>query len=379
MATAHVGLICAKRFVLQPDGSIQEHSYPKGATYWFFKAAQAATVCEMTGELRRQAARRTEIIAMGAPVPGLSLGAEHRRLWAQDAGNTLADVRRAWLVIDVDDAPVPEGLAVVERLVECGGYIRDTLLPPEFQGVVCIVTPTARTGKNPGLARLRLWFLLDRPLWLREMYDWGFAAKACGVPVDPSLFQPGQPIYVARPIYDGLPDPVPVGLRAAVVAGTRERVALVLDRYDAEAAKKRAETAKKRPAVVPDGFTPKTPRIGLQAPRGGLVVTNGGNWRAVLLAGAGGPEGFFMPLTRALGLAVMAGDSADDVCAFVASFLAQGADPGRQDRYGPDWVCSTLHSFRTKDASRRAAIAADKARLFTTDAARNAAELSRKG
>ena len=55
----------------------------------------------------------------------------------------------------------------------------------------------------PGI-RIRLWFWADR-----LVEDWEVAAWLADTPVDLSIYQAAnQPIYVARPKFVGMPDPV---------------------------------------------------------------------------------------------------------------------------------------------------------------------------
>lgn len=75
-------------------------------------------------------------------------------------------------------------------------------LPEAFQdmGAVCQLTSSALL--KPG-ARLRLWFILDRPLSDGECRRW-----LASSPVDPSLFRAVQPHYTASPHFLGCTDPV---------------------------------------------------------------------------------------------------------------------------------------------------------------------------
>ena len=74
----------------------------------------------------------------------------------------------------------------------------------------------SNTGfKGPGTARLRMFCQLNREHALEGLHGWSKAAKIVGVPIDPSVLQPHQPIYTARPLFDGLHDPVAAELRAS--------------------------------------------------------------------------------------------------------------------------------------------------------------------
>lgn len=122
---------------------------------------------------------------------------------------TLAEAARQWLALDMDSLPMPDGTDIL-NLTRCGELAR-AALPPAFHGAACIVGATAGHGFKPG-ARLRLWFLLTRPLtgagckrWLHDQ------------PVDRSVFGAAQPIYSAAPLFIGMADPLPC--RMALLQG----------------------------------------------------------------------------------------------------------------------------------------------------------------
>ena len=81
-------------------------------------------------------------------------------------------------------------------------FLRD-LLPDPFPEAACVVQATSGCGFKPGL-RYRLWFVLSRALHGREIEAW------CARPeLDPATLRDVEPIYTARPIIEGVPDPVP--------------------------------------------------------------------------------------------------------------------------------------------------------------------------
>ena len=102
-------------------------------------------------------------------------------------------------------------------------YIDKTLwnvtarLPPEFHHVSCHWQFTSGARVKPGL-RLRLFYWADRPVSDDELNTW--------LPefVDHELFDPVQAIYVARPIFDGMNDPLPV--RSGLWRGSSDMVAV---------------------------------------------------------------------------------------------------------------------------------------------------------
>jgi hypothetical protein len=117
---------------------------------------------------------------------------------------TLRDVPRAWLALDLDGVPLPA--EVDPRDLNPCADIALATLPAAFRRVAHIAQATASHGIKPG-ARLRLWFLLSRPTSGAELGRW-----LRGVRVDESVFSAAQPIYSARPIFVGRPDPLPARL-----------------------------------------------------------------------------------------------------------------------------------------------------------------------
>jgi hypothetical protein len=170
------------------------------------------------------------------------------------------------------------------------------------------------------------------------MKNWARGAAATlELPIDSAPIQAGQPIYTARPIFEGMDDPVPRALHAQVLDGDRDVVALVVDQF---ALKVTASEAKIDRAI------------------------RGRDWRALLDATVGDDEHFFVPLTRGIGVAVRAGANPDEIEATVATLLALHADPGRQAQYSRPWVTRTIESFRLRDDATRAAHKRALSRLF---------------
>ena len=313
--------------------------------WWRFEPVVEASHEAMADRLRALALQPKCMIVMGAPLAGLDLSHHHLRRWANPATATLRAPDRAWLPLDFDDVTVPAGLGHGDRLVEAALFVRDHLLPDEFHGVRMIAVPSASTGRRgDNIARLRLFAALDRPHPIRTMKDWAKGAAATlDTPIDSAVIQAGQPIYTGRPLFiqsvrringqdirEGVIDPVPRALHAVILPGDRDTVALVIDR-----------------------FAPRLAMIEAKVNHAARIC--GSNWRALLDATLGDSEGYFMPLTRAIGVAVRAGAHTDEIEATVTTMLALRADPGRRARYGRPWVVSTIESFRMRDQEIRAA------------------------
>jgi hypothetical protein len=334
--------IAAKRFVRQADGSLAKLDYDF-VTMWRFKPITETSLVEMADRLRALALQPGRMIVMGAPASGLDLRCEQRRWSAESRGEaaTLRAAERAWLPLDFDDVAVPQGLGRAERMADAALHVRDTRLPEEFRNVRVIAVPSARTGMvGDDTARVRLFVALDRRLPLASLNTWAKDARAyLDLSLDPRVVQAGQPIYTARPLFEGMEDPVPRSLHATILAGDTDTVSLVVDRF------------KEKVAVI-------------EASVARSAASCGGDWKRLLDATVGGPAGFFEPPTRGIGLAVRVGAPAAEVEVAVGALLMERADKQRQRAYGSDWVRRSIRSFRAKDVAKRAAYQREFARIF---------------
>lgn len=178
----------------------------------------------------------TAFVVRGRPLDGIdrnnALRRAHpgRRTDGTVEPATLEAAARYWVPLDFDSVECPAWLdpghepdATVEHLTG--------LLPEEFHGATCRWSFTSGQGLMPGI-RMRLFFWADRPLadwelktWLGERLRKPNTPKQLWptrYPVDPSLFAPAQPIYVARPQFRGMPDPVPI--RSGIWRGDRDAI-----------------------------------------------------------------------------------------------------------------------------------------------------------
>jgi hypothetical protein len=154
------------------------------------------------------------MIADGANPNNILRRARPRR----GAAPTLLPKRRRWVGLDLDMISCPDG---IDPLFEPDATVEHaiSLLPPAFHEVTCFWQFTSGHGLKPGI-RLRLWYWLNRLTSDEELRRWlGERVQQDGVPrrqwprrwpIDPALFNPIQLHYTATPIFQGLPDPVPV-------------------------------------------------------------------------------------------------------------------------------------------------------------------------
>ncbi len=341
MQSAEAG-VAAKTALGTVGGAISWKPYDS-VKWWWMHPCAAANNEEMERKLRLLSTRPELMIVAGAPIPGLNLSKPQlRRSNNSDANtNTLTNTPRGWLALDLDDISVPEPMGDADQLPRAAEFARDCLLPPEFRRIEMVCAATSSAGlKGSCTARLRLFCQLACEYPLETLRRWGRGAQIADVPIDPATLLPAQPIYTARPIFRGLDDPVPAGLRTFILPGPMgDRVPLVVDRYDAKAA-----------AIF----------YRLRQ----VELTCGKDWRALLDQTVGGPEGYFEPLTRGIGIAVRCSATDDDLTEFVRGLLARRADGGRQHSYSRGWVLRTARNFRSLDSRAAAEIADLKNRLI---------------
>ncbi len=201
LATARGRRLCKTRHA---DGAVEDYDAARTLDFVTTAAPDLGTLATL---LRELIGRRDTCVVRGAiRDPQRARGVRRLLHPDPDTGEapTLAEAPRAWLALDLDGLPLPEGTDPRD-LALCGDLARATL-PEAFHGAACIVGATAGHGFKDG-ARLRLWFLLGRALSGAECKRW-----LRHVPIDLSVFGAVQPIYTAAPVFRGMADPLPARL-----------------------------------------------------------------------------------------------------------------------------------------------------------------------
>lgn len=289
--------------------------------------------------LKAAAPKAKYALIRGAPVEGLNLKEPQHRYSAKKRGGdrTIDDEPRNWSVFDVDGATVPTPFGDPDQLRAAAEWFRDNAMPAEFRDGKCVVTATASTGrKGPDKLHARLYFRHPYSLSFKDykIYTRGVAEKE-GIELDASVCLPGQVIYTARPVFEGLSDPVPPEDWVFVLDGLNDEVTLDLKKYIP--AGKRAEGRLAGAARGAKGdyrvFARET--VG----RRGLEIGDFTNT-------------FHEPLIKALGFAARSADSNETIADFLLDLVAERG-PSRVERYNQDWVLDTLHRFQEQDEEER--------------------------
>jgi hypothetical protein len=215
------GPLATKRISLPPGAtrSVIE-PYGNAASFGIWEASVSG-IDDLAALLSTVEWRPTSFVVRGKPVAGVDRRNAKRRLHARKSKDgtvepaTIESAARRWVPLDLDSIACPDWLDPVHEPDLAVEHVVG-LLPEEFHGATCWWAFTSGQGVKNGI-RIRLFFWSDRVL-----ADWELKQWLRSSPVDPSIFAPAQPIYVARPIFVGMPDPVP--LRSGIWRGDRGEI-----------------------------------------------------------------------------------------------------------------------------------------------------------
>lgn len=191
-----------KTFGLSDDGSLASEDYPL-IKQWHVRQATASTIVELAAVVEKAAKAKRAIIISGEPSREIDADEPVFRRYLGDTAD-FKEVPRNWVALDIDDCTVPAGTR--EEMV---GYLLDRLPPALGKADVAYQWSSKQEVHRPAnQLRVRLWFLLDRPVFPSYWRKFARRLAADGIPVDPALYNPVQPHYVAPPAFrDGLLDP----------------------------------------------------------------------------------------------------------------------------------------------------------------------------
>lgn len=188
---------------------------------WFsVVSVEVRGIAELAGVLGRLEKAPYSFVIRARLIAGLDPKRVRRLLHADPANGEapyFEPCPRHWLGLDFDSFELPAGVAAVD--LDAVAALAVARLPEPFRRASCWAQLTGSAGVKEG-GRIRLFFWLDRALGRAELKRW-----LGGVPgLDFATLNDVTPNYVAKPIFIGVPDPVPV--RSKLIAGEVDAVAV---------------------------------------------------------------------------------------------------------------------------------------------------------
>jgi len=286
------GPLATKRFYIDDQGTIAKSGYGN-ACYFRVESRAVADIHELSAALMDLQDNRRALVVRGELLPGIDPVNVRRLLKVKfDKDGTRHEPvfgasPRRWLHLDMDGLPCPPGIAPAAN-PDAAIQTLIARLPAEFRAATCHWQFSSSQGfKGDGLSA-HLWYWLDREIPDNDLKMWAVEVNAtagCKL-IDPCVMEPVQPNYTAAPVFEGVPDPLPV--RSGLRQGQIDEVTLIL----------------------PERGT---------APR-----RNGFDGH---LAAIGGPNGFLEPMKAACASGIAHGMPHDAIKARVAA-TARDRDPG---------------------------------------------------
>jgi hypothetical protein len=188
------------------------------AKHFDMASAEIRGVDDLAAKLDNLTAR--QCVVLGRVIDGVETRNVRRLLYPDSKTGepaTLESAPHYWLPIDLDAVDCPAGLDPIGHPEDAVDHVVAELMPAELRGVDVYWQLTSGAGFKPGI-RLRLVFWCDRELTGAEMKRW--LGRCPGV--DASIYTANQPIYFAKPIFEGIDDPVP--RRSGIRRGVRRLV-----------------------------------------------------------------------------------------------------------------------------------------------------------
>jgi hypothetical protein len=211
----------AKRLVRAPDGSLHAVVTNEGKPYYVRGHEEAFTDFESFVGLLDQAVIRDGAVIHGEIIAGTKTH-KMRRL-TSPAGDTPATIRDRscpYIVLDIDQLPLMEGMSVDKDPDAVVAFVQG-VLPEDLRDVSFWFHHSHGAGTKP-LVKLHLAFLLEQPMPCKELERWvRYQNEALSLTLfDAAPYSPNDFIFVGNPLLEkGVADPVPAGKRFGVVRG----------------------------------------------------------------------------------------------------------------------------------------------------------------
>ena len=201
-------------------------------TWWRAAWIPLVSFDDMVAKVVPLQEQQHSVVILGKTKDGVDLSQPVRRK-KRGVGAAFTDALVRVLPIDLDNTRADH----LDVIGDPGGAIQYAIdevaeHAPELEGASCLAIFSSSAGvKDTTTAKLRLWHWLARPYPLADLKRWAeqVNARAKYKLIDVSLYQAVQLIYVARPSFEGMPDPLPGARRYAVIEGYADSVELQID------------------------------------------------------------------------------------------------------------------------------------------------------
>ena len=205
-------------------------SYDKAAQFNVGEVTEMTEIDDLAEAIRQIAADPRAMIIRGAlteaaraKVLAYPATLVRRRKYARGGVEPdFIEVPRQWFMVDVDNFQLRAMDDLIDDPEGAAAYAISEILPACFQDVRCFWQLSSSAGFEHGVLKVHLFYWLTEPL-IDGVLKWTLRQHAPGI-TDLSVYQGVQPHYVAGPIIEGGPDPIP--RRFGWIEGVEDAVAL---------------------------------------------------------------------------------------------------------------------------------------------------------
>lgn len=345
--------LLTKRFKFSPTKNKYQKSISEEAKHFAYRFHTARTWDELVRNLAKIVSDPHAGIIRGEWTGTDANDARRLKVEKHGAMGTVREKSRAWVMIDSDGMPVPEGFNYLADPA-AGAAMVAAMLPAEFQGATYWWGASSSYGTQPWFGespelKFHLFYMLTESVPDADLKRWAkwVNERASFKLIDPLLMNSVQEHYLAGPVFENCADPLPHG-RFGLCRGDRERVALVLPPADWVKARKVKEPKASAP---PAGTTANDDVEGGGSTARGFL----GHLERI------GPDGFHIPIFSAClsyfsneGPAAPAGPLKAALRQRILTADPGGRSKGEIDRYASDDnLDSDIASARAKIAEER--------------------------
>jgi hypothetical protein len=223
-------LVATKKFTWHPPGVWHKTSYGNAREFYYGAAYEMAGVDDLASVIQQIAADPRNMVIRGAlsEVAQARIEANphalvNRRKKARGGIEPdFIEVPRQWMMVDIDNFRMRTSDDLADDPNSAVRYAIEEILPDCFQDVRCFWQLSSSAGFEPGMLKVHLFYWLTKPLICAALKR-ALEQHAPGI-TDRSIYQGVQPHYIATPIIEGGPDPIP--RRFGWIKGSEDVVAL---------------------------------------------------------------------------------------------------------------------------------------------------------